>query len=462
MTSTTDPEQLERELGDKTSSLARKFGVPGVAVGVEHEGRRTYAYHGVTSIENPLPVDSRTLFQIGSNTKTFTATAIMRLVERGDLDLQAPVRRYLPELTLRDADVAERVTVLQLLNHTAGWTGDFFADTGQGDDALERYVARLPELDQTWPLGERFSYNNAAFSTAGRVIEKVTGLVYEQALHQLVIDPLGLEDTLFPPQPVRRYAAGHFSFEDGIEVAQGWLLPRSASAAGTLLSTPADMLRYARFHRGDGSAPGGTRLLDQASLERMRQPTVCPGPNGPVDAVGISWMLRKVQDVTTVGHGGGTNGQISAFQTVPERDFAIVVLTNADRGGELNADLVEWALERWLGIQPVRHDPLPVSEAGLEEYAGTYVSQPAVVRFEVKDGGLFATPERTEVGRRWSADFAGPQAQKHQEPAAALELLEGERVRAREGSPRQVGAFLRDGGRIVGYWAGSRLLRRQS
>src|SRR2546429_726397 len=163
-------------------AAAERHRVPGAAIGVTFRGADTYAFHGVTSVENPLAVDAGTLFQVGSTTKTFTATAMMRLVERGDVDLDATVRAHLPELRLQDEEVAARVTVRHLLNHTAGWQGDLFLETGDGDDALARYAARLGEARQVAPLGTTVSYNNAAFSLAGRVIEKVTGRTYEPAL----------------------------------------------------------------------------------------------------------------------------------------------------------------------------------------------------------------------------------------------------------------------------------------
>jgi len=171
----------QSELQATLDELREELQVPGVAVGVLHEGRAEYGFAGVTSVANPLPVDEDTLFQFGSTGKTYTATAIMRLVERGDVDLGAPVRTYVPELRLKDEDVAREVTVLQLLNHTAGWDGDLMEDMGNGDDALARYVSRMATIEQVTPLGATVSYNNASLSLAGRVIEKVTGTTYEQA-----------------------------------------------------------------------------------------------------------------------------------------------------------------------------------------------------------------------------------------------------------------------------------------
>src|SRR5689334_6872333 len=99
---------------------ALELGVPGVTVGVLMEGEETVVTHGVTNVANPQPVDRDTLFHIASVSKTFTATALLRLVDQGKVELDAPVRRYVPELQLLDEDVAERITVLNLLNHTAG------------------------------------------------------------------------------------------------------------------------------------------------------------------------------------------------------------------------------------------------------------------------------------------------------------------------------------------------------
>src|SRR5437773_10112874 len=116
-----------------------RYHVPGIAIGVLHDGDEDIAAYGVTNLEHPLPVDADTLFQIASITKTITATVVMRLVERDALDLDAPVRRYLPEFRLRDEDAAPRATPRHLVTHTGGWLGHSFADSGWVDGALARY-----------------------------------------------------------------------------------------------------------------------------------------------------------------------------------------------------------------------------------------------------------------------------------------------------------------------------------
>jgi len=116
----------------------------------------------------------------------------MRLIEQGPIALTDKVRQHVPELVLQDESVASEVTVLQLLIHTAGWDGDFFTNTGDGDDALVKYVALMADLKQVNPLGAAVSYNNASLVLAGHLIEKVTGKPFAAAIQDLLLDPLGL------------------------------------------------------------------------------------------------------------------------------------------------------------------------------------------------------------------------------------------------------------------------------
>jgi CubicO group peptidase (beta-lactamase class C family) len=166
----------QETLHEFVEATATKFGIPGVAVGVWAGGQELYACHGVTSLDNPLPIDRDTLFELGSVTKTYTATALMGLVADGRIDLDAPVRRYVPELELTDERAAAEITVLNLLNHTAGLDWAVLVDTGDGDDALAGHVAKMAELNQIAAPGERASYSQAGYNLAGRVLEKVTGL----------------------------------------------------------------------------------------------------------------------------------------------------------------------------------------------------------------------------------------------------------------------------------------------
>lgn len=382
--------ELQEFLTDKAAELR----VPGATAGVLFDGEEHTAFHGVTSVENPLEVDASTLFQFGSTGKTYTATAMLRLVDQGKLDLDAPVRTYLPELRLKDTAVAEQVTVLQLLNHTAGWQGDSMKDTGEGNDALEKFVASMADLEQVEPLGSTVSYNNASLSLAGHVIARITGTTYEQAIRDLLLDPLGLDMTLFSPNEImtRRFACGHTLHDDGrITVSRPWAIPRSSAPAGGMSATVGDQLAWARFHLGDGTASDGARLLPEVLLKRMQQPTVHTPGSALGDAVGISWMLKDVGGTTMVNHGGTTYGQFSEFGFVPSRGFAVTSLSNCGPNGSvLNHAVTTWALEHYVGLKSVELVPQDRSDEELAEYTGQFETIAVTVEIRAVRGALEA------------------------------------------------------------------------
>jgi CubicO group peptidase (beta-lactamase class C family) len=456
---------LSNELQEKLDELGKDLDVPGAAAAILGDGGAVYAFHGVTSVENPLAVDETTLFQFGSTGKTYTATAVLRLVEQGRVDLEAPVRTYVPELRLQDADVAERVTVLQLFNHTAGWAGDLIEDTGHGDDALARYVERMATIEQVSPLGATVSYNNASLSLAGRLIEKVTGQTYEEAMGQLVLDPLGLNDTWFFPNDVmtRRFAVGHTRHQDGrITVNRPWALPRSSHPAGGMCSPAADQLAWARFHLGDGRAPDGSRILSEELLRRMQEPTADMRGSALGDYVGISWLLRDVAGERLVGHGGTTNGQHSDFLMVPARRFAFISIANCGPNGpQLNKELSDWALEHYLGLKQEEPEALVLGDDVLALYAGRYETIASVCTITAEGGRLVAQVEmKPEMAA--ALQEAGDESE-HQPPVPlAMVAGEGDPFVVPDGPAKGMrGYFSRDGeGRVNGVHLGGRLAER--
>lgn len=352
----------------------RRHPIPGVSIGIVSGGEETLAAYGVTSVDHPLPVTSDTLFQIGSITKTFLGTLVMRLVEDGRLDLDAPVRRWVPELRLRDEDAAARATLRHLLTHRAGWFGDHFEPFGDDSDALARYVASMAELEQQVPLGTEWAYNNAAFALAGRVVEVVVERPIEQAMRELVFVPLGLARTFFFAHEVITYrvAAGHNVFRDpgGAEaearVARPWAIPRASNCVGGIVSSVPDLLRYARFHMGDGTTADGEPYLSPGSMELMRSPLV---PAALGQHRGIAWSVAEEGGVRVIGHGGATIGQQALLSIAPERRAAIAMLTNSNEATQLQNAVSRWWSRRYLGVE--QPPPAPIEHApGESEHVG--------------------------------------------------------------------------------------------
>ncbi|GAA4980116.1 serine hydrolase domain-containing protein [Actinopolymorpha pittospori] len=451
------------QLSEFVEAAATKFGVPGVAVGVWVNGREIYACHGVTSVDNPLPVDQDTLFVQGSVTKTYTATALMRLVAEGRVVLDAPVRRYVPDLVLADEQAAEQITVLNLLNHTSGLDWGITVDTGEGDDALAGYVAKLAELELIAAPGARSSYSQAGYNLAGRVVENVTGLTFEQALASLVFEPLGLSHSFFARDDVmtRRFSVGHNLGADGtLSVARLWRRWRGENPGGGLVSSVADQLRWARFQLGDGCAPNGDRVLPADVLRRMQEPTVSLRASSLGDAIGVGWFLRDVDGVRTVGHAGSANGQFAELLTVPGRDFAVVTLSNAGPNGVLfNQEVVRWALQTYLGVTDQDPEPLPYEEARSREIVGGYANDVMTLSIDADGAGLslevLIRPEiRAAADKELPPDYA----------PAAIGLLPGdadEYVVTSGGMRGQRGYFTRDdAGAVVGVDLAGRLFGR--
>lgn len=449
------------ELAGFVEATAKEFEVPGVSVGVLVDGQEIYASHGVTSVDNPLPVDERTLFHVASVTKTFTATALMRLVAEGKVDLGAPVRRYVPELRLDDEEAAERITVLSLLNHTAGLDWNLI-DSDDEDGSLAAFVAKMAELKMIGAPGARASYSQAGYNLAGRIIEKVTGLPYEKAVASLVLEPLELSNTFFGLDEivVRRFAVGHTPGEDGaLRAARPWKAnPAEAhgnNPGGGIASSVGDLLRWARFHLGTGDG-----VLPAETLHRMREQTVELRGTTLGDAFGICWFLRDVDGVRTMGHGGSGNGQFAELLIVPERNFAVVALSNSGPNGYLlNQAVVRWALEHHLGVTERDPEPAPYEERSAREVAGRYEID-AMNLDIATDGSRLTLAVGIKPEIREASDVAMPPDY----PAATIGFLPGdgdEYIVTDGGLTGQRGFFTRDDhGQVTGVDLAGRLFSR--
>lgn len=354
-----------------TEAAMKVHGVPGAVVGVLYGGEMTTAGFGVTNVNHPLPVTPDTLFQIGSITKTYTATAVMRLVEQGTLSLDEPVRTYVPDFRVADEDTSARVTLRHLLTHTSGWSGDLFTDMSFGDDALARYVAAMAELQQETPLGAFVSYNNAAVTLAGHVIAKVTGKTYEAAMKELVLEPLGLKRSFFNPIEVmvHRFVVGHSKGPHGPQVAEPWPIARGENPCGGLVCDIGDLLRYARFHLGDGTTEDGTRLLSAETMALMQTTQAAIWQD---ETMGLTWFLNVSDGVRRVSHGGSTIGQQAELTLVPQHGLAVGVMTNADEGLALNEEVTHCALREYLGVNVPKPEAIEASPETLAAYTGLY------------------------------------------------------------------------------------------
>jgi hypothetical protein len=232
-------------------------------------------------------------------------------------------------------------------------------------------------------------------------------------------------------------------------------LPRCINPIGGLIASVNELLRYARFHLGDGRAPDGRALLTPAGLARMRQPLAIAGH--AADATGVSWMLRAVGGVPIIEHSGGTHGQTTRLTLVPERDFAVIVLTNDGRGAALHGELCAWVLTHFLGLSEPTPTWLQLPAEQLGQYVGRYQALLSTVVVSQAADGLVV-----EVIPNGNFPLRGFPAGPAPAPAAAaffavdrLSLIDGEQAGSR-------GEFLRgDDGRIAWLRFGGRIHARQ-
>jgi CubicO group peptidase (beta-lactamase class C family) len=412
-------------------ATARQHKVPGASLGI-FEGDVVVEFAtGVTNVKTGVPVTTDTLFQIGSNTKVYTATLVMQLVDEGSVELDEPVRTYVPEFTLANADVADAITVRHILTHTNGIPGDHFEDTGRGDDAIERYVATLAKLEPIHDPGEIFSYSNAAFMLAGYLIEKVTGKLYHQVIKDKLFTPLGLSATTVMPEEMlhRRVASGHMVIPAGMQipiplvpVGEPVLIPRGADfrcalpAGSWTGSTPAEVLAFVRMHL-DGGLASGKRVLSEEAVKLMQTPHASsPGTTsaGEGARIGLSWVLNDWDGVRVIGHGGGTNdGQLSMLEAIPERRFALCLLTNCSTGPFLWRDLGGYLFKELAGVS-IPEMPKPPAEPApidLAPYEGKYENAAAFLDVRASAGKLTMTmTPKPGLAAAAPGPFGGPQA----------------------------------------------------
>lgn len=375
MTTNLEADRLQRRLDD----LIAAHKIPGASVAVLTEQGVAEAASGTINKNTGVETTTDTVFQIGSITKVWTATLIMMLVDEGLLDLDEPVVRYLPEFKVADAEVTSRVTLRHLLSHSSGICGDHILDTGRGDDNLERYIETCGELGQEHELGATMSYCNTGYSVSGRIIEKITGKVWDQVLRERIIVPLGLTHTNTLPEEalLHRTAAGHVKAPgaDAPEVAPFWMLPRSAGPAGLVNATAAEVIAFARLHLDEGRAPDGTQLLSPAAVKQMQEPQIdVPDRYTLGDKWGLGWILFDWGGHRLFGHDGSTVGQYAFLRVLPDPRVAICLLTNGGEASNAFKEICAEVMKEVAGIEVPRPPEAGETPADLDLslYEGEY------------------------------------------------------------------------------------------
>lgn len=360
---------FNHSLYEKLVRLKEEKDIPGFAAGIVTGDGECECTKGVLNMNNPVAVDGDSLFQIASVTKTFTALLVLLLQEEGHLNLDRPVKEYIPGFAMRDPAVEQGLTIRHLLTHTGGWEGDILEPADKGEDSLREAVRLLSKLPQLTPLGKVWAYNPSGFYILGYLLELVMGKSYAQLLREYVLQPLKMEGCVFTASEaiIRKVSVGHYTADGVQRVATPWELPRFVCAGAGLVCTLRDLMRYLRFllaKEDTGIFPRERELKSALFGEQCRA-------SGPADTNGLSWMLRYVDGLTFLRHGGASFGQYAELVFSPEHEMGAVILANGDGFVASAADLI---LTEYLGVSLERTFPAPVLPGPeiCAEYCGRY------------------------------------------------------------------------------------------
>jgi CubicO group peptidase (beta-lactamase class C family) len=370
----TKPDPYWLKLQPVIEKMIQQQELPGFAIGVVEDNRIVYAAgfgaRNVTRKDDPIT--TRSLFHMASITKPFVATSIMQLVEKGKIDLDAPVMKYLPYFRMAD-ERYKIVTVRQMVTHTSGMpdVDDYEWEKPQYDDgALERYVRSLGDLKLVFAPGERFRYSNMAFEILGDVIAKVSGESFDDYVQHHILTPLGMKDsTLLVKQADQKLLAwGHELDEKGNPLpSKVYPYNRIHSPSSDLHSNVLDMARWAMANMNRGELDG-VRILKASTYDVMWKPAAEFG--GKPSPAGISWFLEDYRGNKMISHGGGDTGFLTGLAMLPEKKIAVVWMTNADWLPNTGA-VTRAALDVALGLEPASlNGKRSIGQAMVSAYQG--------------------------------------------------------------------------------------------
>ena len=317
------------------------FQTPGIAIGVVKNGELVYAKgHGVREIGRPDPVDPDTIFQIASLTKAFTTASLGILVDEGKLGWDDRVIDYLPEFRMYDPWVTREFTIRDLLTHRSGLglgAGDLLF-WPEAKATREEVIRAIRHLKPETSFRTAYAYDNLLYMVAGEVVGAVTGVVWEDFVEERIMEPLGMAECRSLPDRVEGNAnrATPHMVVDG-ELQTTFFSGRDATAAaGAINCNVSGLARWAAMHLAGGALPDGERLLSEETHAELWKPVTLI-PVGDRDrehgrthfaAYALGWGLRDFFGFLLVRHGGALQGMTTAIALLPEKDVAVIALTN--------------------------------------------------------------------------------------------------------------------------------------
>lgn len=334
--------------------------IPGAALVIVEGNRITHLPgYGVAGSDG-RPVTAETGFCLASISKSFTALAIMQLVEVGQIELDAPVQKYLPWFQVADAEASGQMKVRHLLNHTSGFSTyagrTHLASRDMSAEAIERRVCALRKAKLTARPGEGLYYSNANYSVLGAIIQYVSGQSYEDYIEQHIFAPLHMTHSYTSAEAAKQHdlATGYrYWFGHPLPATH---IPRSRGdvAASHLISCAADMGNYLVAHM-NGGAFGDTRILSEEGVSQLHT------PERKSSNYAMGWVVKRIDSAITLCHSGTGPDFHAGMAIFPEHQRGFALLINAENflSGPYVGALVDMTELQMLGIMafPVRKAP---------------------------------------------------------------------------------------------------------
>jgi CubicO group peptidase (beta-lactamase class C family) len=428
---------VTREFEQYCNELVEKYQIPGFSIGLAKDGQLLYeAGFGFRDVENKLPLSSDTVFGIGSVTKSFTCVAIMQLQEAGKLSVHDPVVKYLPKFKTPNEEYTNQMTIHHFMTHSAGLpplptlfsalrksieNDPKFEDptflqaevTAAADvpspPSVETYEELMADIaNQQFTLlgapGTEFSYSNDSYSLLGAIVERVSGITYEQYMKDYILDPAGMKNSVFHLEELDGHddvsSLYNTRKQDGQDVVfesnNPWDAP-SMRAAGFLKSTVNDMLKYTEIFRNNGRV-GDAQILTPESVEAMTTPYIqCD--YGRYYGYGVM-VTPDYFGYKLVEHGGSIKGVAAQMNIIPE--LGVTGVSFANLAGVPSTKLLYSAIADYLGksvnANHLSYTVLEVAEEELKQYEGPFASgEGSKYTFKVEDAKLYLSADGIEA-----------------------------------------------------------------
>lgn len=349
-------------LGADVERVMKLFDVPGIAIAIVKDGQVLAARgFGVRKLGAPGKVDGKTLFEVASNSKAFTAAALAMLVDEGKLAWDDPVTKHLPDFQMYDAYVTHEMTVRDLLTHRSGLglgAGDllWWPTTSFSTDEI---IHKLRYIQPSTSFRSSYAYDNLLYIVAGKIIAAKSGKTWGETIRERILTPVGMAGTttsLLENEGNPNVANAHSKIDEKIAAVKAMPVPNAVGAVG-INTNAEDIARWMNVLLAGGKLPSGAdgkeaRLFSAKQARELwtaQTPMRTGEPNAKLAATranfaayGLGFQLRDYHGRLLALHSGALQGFYSKVVMVPEEKLGIAILTNAESGGSLNA--LQWQL----------------------------------------------------------------------------------------------------------------------